>query len=346
MHPGAVAVIVWKQKGLPLRWLNYVPDRLCDTENGQRFQAFTPDSIKWLLSFLVEQTFVTFTGRLYHQLLGIPMGISPAVFIANFYLHTYEYDFYRQLLPLQAAGVRSPLHVAALRHLMVAGIAPPGGSADVSALVLDSFLYTTRYIDDMYSLANPILQHLTYVNQTWFGVHGLYPPTLNLAVAHQGAEVFYIDMRVVMSYKYQGLGGGRFQGIADFETYLYAKHVHGPFRFLKLIRFPHITSSLSWTAKYNIITTEFHRLTRRVTNHADLWDHLGRIGCDMVCRGYQVVRIMRTVRRLFYRHGVVLGFRGQGILYARLVAQRLVAHLGLRRLHAAFTTALRAAGFL
>ena len=144
MHPGAVAVIVWKQKGLPLRWLNYVPDRLCDTENGQRFQAFTPDSIKWLLSFLVEQTFVTFTGRLYHQLLGIPMGISPAVFIANFYLHAYEYDFYRQLLPLQAAGVQSPLHVAALRHLMVAGIAPPGGSADVSALVLDSFLYTTR----------------------------------------------------------------------------------------------------------------------------------------------------------------------------------------------------------
>ena len=61
----------------------------------------------------------------------------------------------------------------------------------------------------------------------------------------------------------------------------------------------------------------------------------------MVCRGYQVVRIMRTVRRLFYRHGVVLGFRGQGILYARLVA-----HLGLRRMHAAFTTALRAAGFL
>jgi hypothetical protein len=96
--------------------------------------------------------------------------------------------------------------------------------------------------------------------------------------------------------------------VADFETYLYAKHVHGPFRFLKLIRFPHITSHLSWLAKYNIMVTEFHRLSRRVTNHADLWDHLGRIACGMCRRGYQPVRIMRIVRRLFYQQGARRGF--------------------------------------
>jgi hypothetical protein len=216
----------------------------------------------------------------------------------------------------------------------------------VAALVLDSFLYTARYIDDMYSLANPILPHLTYINQSWFGVHGLYPPTLNLAVAHEGAEVVYMDMRVVMSFQYRDVGGGNFQGVADFETYLYAKHVHGPFRFLRLIRFPHITSSLNWVAKYNIMVTEFHRLTRRITNHADLWEHLGRIGFDMCRRGYQITRIMRNVRRLFQQHGVRLGFRGQGMIYARLVAQRLAHHLGVAHMQAGFITALQAAGFL
>jgi len=110
--------------------------------------------------------------------------------------------------------------------------------------------------------------------------------------------------------------------------------------------FPHITSSLRWAAKYNIITTEFHRLTRRVTNHADLWDHLGRIGCDMCRRGYQITRVMRTVRRLFHQHGIRYGFRGQGMIYARLVAQRLAQYLGVHHMHAGFTAALRAAGFL
>ena len=143
-----------------------------------------------------------FTGRVYQQKMGIPMGISPAVFISNYYLHTYEYDFYAQLRPMQAAAARSLAFVSALRAMMVSGAPPPGGSADVAALVLDSFAYTARYIDDMYSLANPILEHLTYTNQQWFGLHGLYPPSLNLAVAHHGAEVIYMDMRISMSVKY------------------------------------------------------------------------------------------------------------------------------------------------
>ena len=121
MHQGAVAVLVWKQKVLPhlkflfvlfvipLTWLPQVPPQaeLCGRENGQQFQAFTPASLKWLLSFLVEHTYVQFTGRVYQQKMGIPMGISPAVFISNYYLHTYEYDFYAQLRPMQAAAARS-----------------------------------------------------------------------------------------------------------------------------------------------------------------------------------------------------------------------------------------------
>jgi hypothetical protein len=113
-----------------------------------------------------------------------------------------------------------------------------------------------------------------------------------------------------------------------------------------LIRYPHITSNLSWLAKYNIMVTEFHRLSRRITNQADLWDHLGRIACDMCRRGYQVGRIMRIVRRLFYQYGARRGFHGQGILYARLVAQKLAGYLQLHHMQAGFVAALQAGGFL
>ena len=145
--------------------------------------------------------------------------------------------------------------------MMVSGAPPPGGSADVAALVLDSFAYTARFIDDMYSLANPILEHLTYTNQQWFGLHGLYPPSLILAVAHHGAEVIYMDMRISMSVKNVPYAYSS-RAIADFETYLFAKHVHGPFKDLDLCRYPHSTSMISSQAKNNILTTEFHRITR------------------------------------------------------------------------------------
>jgi len=58
-----------------------------------------------------------------------------------------------------------------------------------------------------------------------------YPPLVHMSAYSEsgsrpsGSEVVCLDMRVVMSYKYQGLGGGRFQGVADLEKYLYAKHV-------------------------------------------------------------------------------------------------------------------------
>ena len=107
--------------------------------------------------------------------------------------------------------------------------------------------------------------------------------------------------------------------------------MHGLLRFLLLTLFPHITSSLSWAAKYNIMLAGFHCLTRQVTKHADIWDHLGRIGCDIkflfvcfLCRACQVTCIMRSVRSLFYRHGAVLGpIRGQYMITANKQTKNL-----------------------
>ena len=62
--------------------------------------------------------------------------------------------------------------------------------------MLDSFLYTARYIDDLYTLGNPLWPHLMYTSQLWQGLHGIYPPALNLALTASGHTVPYMDVTV------------------------------------------------------------------------------------------------------------------------------------------------------
>jgi hypothetical protein len=53
--------------------------------------------ISWL-DFLLDNLFFCFGQGVYRQCIGIPMGTNGAVYLANFYLFTYEFDFIKRLL--------------------------------------------------------------------------------------------------------------------------------------------------------------------------------------------------------------------------------------------------------
>lgn len=55
------------------------------TEKGM-FYLFTKSEAKDMLKLLVTNSYVQFAGKVYYQARGIPMGINPAVFLANLYL--------------------------------------------------------------------------------------------------------------------------------------------------------------------------------------------------------------------------------------------------------------------
>ncbi len=55
------------------------------------------DLITWL-DFLLDNLFLCFGHGVYGQCIGIPMGTNCAVYLANFYLVTYEFDFIKCLL--------------------------------------------------------------------------------------------------------------------------------------------------------------------------------------------------------------------------------------------------------
>ena len=61
--------------------------------NGGRDNMFTADSICEMIEFLIDNIFVQFGGRLFRQVIGIPMGTNCAPLLADLFLYSYENEF-------------------------------------------------------------------------------------------------------------------------------------------------------------------------------------------------------------------------------------------------------------
>ena len=69
---------------------------------------FTKDQVIKLLNFIVDNSYIKYKGKIYRQFVGIPMGIDPAPFMANLFLHYYENKFIKNLVDngnIKEAGV-------------------------------------------------------------------------------------------------------------------------------------------------------------------------------------------------------------------------------------------------
>lgn len=53
--------------------------------------------IKWI-DFIVDNSYICYKGEVYRQAIGIPMGTNSAPFMANLFLHLYEYEYIEHLI--------------------------------------------------------------------------------------------------------------------------------------------------------------------------------------------------------------------------------------------------------
>jgi len=154
------------------------------------FCAFSFQAARDLISLILRHAYVSFGDRVYKQVTGIPMGINPGVFVANYYLFAYEFDFMQQLVDLM---VRYPPSGGALHpqfaYDTLLSTDPAavhsrlqGEVGDAALFVLLQFKFMCRYVDDVLSGPNQCLDQLLYTNQTLLGglVHGVYPDYLHL----------------------------------------------------------------------------------------------------------------------------------------------------------------------
>ena len=54
---------------------------------------YTADNICKMIEFLIDNIFVQFGGRLFPQMIGIPMGTNCAPLLADLFLCSYENEF-------------------------------------------------------------------------------------------------------------------------------------------------------------------------------------------------------------------------------------------------------------
>ena len=88
-----------------------------------------------MIEFLVDNIFVIFGGKVFQQIVGIPMGTNCAPLLADIFLYSYEADFIQSLLSTWKKKLAS------------------------------QFNFTYRYIDDVLSINNPDFEN--YLGQMY-----------------------------------------------------------------------------------------------------------------------------------------------------------------------------------
>ena len=175
--------VVRIRKGLRPVWRRgNMPQTRTGRDEGASFYTFDLASAKASVDDLIDRAYLTVGDRVFRQVRGIPMGIGPAMYMANYYLFAYEFMFFRDALQaLSTTATR--LHKAAIRE------------------ALSAFQYVARYADDkavINRLAAEATERLFYVDQFHAGVHGVYPTSLRLksSTVHLGRVLHFLDVQV------------------------------------------------------------------------------------------------------------------------------------------------------
>ena len=53
--------------------------------------------VSWI-NYIIDNAYISYNGELFRQIIGIPMGTSCAPYLANLFLHVYEYEYLKQLV--------------------------------------------------------------------------------------------------------------------------------------------------------------------------------------------------------------------------------------------------------
>ena len=124
-------------------WAFPCPWELCYSSCRQSIHKYTEEDIIKMLEFLVDNIFVVFSGKVFQQIISIPMGTNCAPLLADIFLYSYEVEFIQSLLPAGKKRLASQF----------------------------TFTYTCRYIDDVLSINNPDFKN---------NLGQMYPPELEI----------------------------------------------------------------------------------------------------------------------------------------------------------------------
>jgi hypothetical protein len=259
------------------------------TRNKAVYRVFDAQDFAAVFNFLIDNIFFEAGQCLFRQTLGIPMGTNCAVFIANFFLYTYELDFVQRLAQIVSPTGPQPQVLAQTDAQRVA----------FATELLLAFGYTRRFVDDLLSIHNPHFADFIYVDgQTVHasGIRGIYPSVLHLVPTQSGESVDFLDLTIFPAPERVFL-----IPVGALTTRLFDKRLTAAYRRVNIVRFPHISSMLSRRASYGILTSQFIRFSRIILRRRDFVLQVALLITALVSKGYSAPRLCRMTRRLISR---------------------------------------------
>ncbi len=151
--------------------------------------------------------------------------------------------------------------------------------------VARQLLNCSRYIDDLLCIGIQDFDGMRYLPE------GIYPKgVLELNLADSGWDVPYMDIHIRQN---------RRRGLI---SAIYDKRLDDKFTGIQVIRYPHIESFLSNTAKYGIVTSQMHRFARRCSLRSDFVYNVSLVIHRMILKGYLIHVLWSIVRRFLSNH--------------------------------------------
>jgi hypothetical protein len=213
------------------------------------------------------------------------MGISPGVLIANLHLLFYEFHFRQRLVDLILADpdwvYSADPHIRAHAQQLLAPEATlqtvTAGAehvADAAALLLESFQYYGRYVDDIFSGPNPYLSRLLKTTDVMLSglVTGLYPPSLRLDPTYDPADRGYqlqmLDVELRLRATAPPLDQPDFAAsglVVSGDVVLYDKLTSPKFSHIYKLRYHHVFSERALQCTYGVICGQLCRFASHTT---------------------------------------------------------------------------------
>jgi hypothetical protein len=194
------------------------------------------------------------------------------VFLANFFLFTYELDFVEKVISGNLSDllpVDDPDNTLSNFLLTL-----PTTPVDI----LKHFLYTKRYLDDILSLNNPLFEHLKAL---------IYPQDmLTLNEEHSGKAVTFLDTCT------------RIIGVnhPSFRCTLFDKRTTSKYSALPMSKYPAIDSFIPAKHKYNIVISQCYRFMRRCQSRKAFVYFTAGLIKELKDKGYVVNRLFNKLR--------------------------------------------------
>jgi hypothetical protein len=187
-------------------------------------------------------------------------------------------------------------HITTLVHNVEQNV-----DAELSTSLLSRHSRVKRFVDDLIAVDHTDMPHL---------VGEIYPPMLTVNLSADDVSVDFLDMHIHLTSD------------LHWAVSIYDKRRLPQFAPLHLIKYPHIASALGDSAKYGVLTSQFHRFRRLCTEVSNFISEVALLVRTLAGKGYCLRRLLSRLQALLHAHRGQFG-TGAGALYTDIRRQVL-----------------------